>query len=413
MMNNKFKVVLLVLVFGVLLISGCNEDNDNDPEGKFQLGILLPLTGAASSPGESAAAAIDLAIEDINDYLDATGNDLAIELVIKDTGTNPDTALQRMHELNNADVKFVIGPFTSTNAEAVLPFANENDMVLLSPSSVATTLAISGDNLYRLLPSDKAQAEAMAALFKYDSIETIIPVVRNDVWGGGLISDVIDLFITLDLHLENVIFYDPLNFNSNDIATEIANAINVAQNQTPASQIGVYLLSFAEGTEILNAASLVPGNEFVKWYGSSAYSNNGSLLQSGSAAEFAIQQSFKSPSFAPDPSVIDLWNPVNDKLTTQLGRTPEVFALTSYDAVWMMVLSYMQAENPDDLTQFKSSLEHLTQYYNGITGRTTLDANGDRKYASFNFWGVEKQGSEYEWKSFGYYRNADGLLLIY
>jgi ABC-type branched-subunit amino acid transport system substrate-binding protein len=129
--------------------------------------------------------------------------------------------------------------------------------------------------------------------------------------------------------------------------------------------------------------------------------------------EFAIARQFKSPSFAPDPAVADLWEPINLELSNVLGRTPEVFALTSYDALWMMVLSYLLADDPQDHVQFQSSFEELTEYYNGITGRTTLDENGDRKFASFNFWGVRKTGNSYDWQILGYYRNVDDQLFIF
>jgi branched-chain amino acid transport system substrate-binding protein len=333
--------------------------------------------------------------------------------LIKDTGTDPGTALQKLMELKDAGIKYVIGPYTSANAEAVLPYANENEIFLLSPSSVASSIAISGDNLYRLLPADKAQAEAMAALFKHDSIEVIIPVVRNDVWGGGLLNDAGSLFSLQGLTLDDAILYDPANVNSSDIATQVSTSIAQLQSQIPLSHIAVYLLSFSEGTEILNAASNISNNTLVRWYGSSAFANNSSLLNNQTASQFAIDQHFLSPSFAPDPSVSDLWNPINETLTTTLGRTPEVFALTTYDAVWLMVLSFVLNEDPGNFGQFKSSFEHLTQYYNGITGRTTLDENGDRKYASFNFWGIERTGGNYDWKSFGTYRNSDGQLIIY
>ena len=402
----------LIFISFLILSPGC-KDEGIGPKDKFQIGVLLPLTGAASSSGASASVALDIALDDIHEYLNATGNDLAIELVIRDTETNAATALQQLKELDDAGVQYVIGPYTSANAEAVLPYANENDMLLLSPSSVASTIAISGDNLYRLLPSDKAQAEAMAALFRHDSIEVIIPIVRNDVWGTGLLNDAGSIFSSQNLNLEEAILYDPANLNSSELGSQVASKINQLSSQFPLSHIAVYLLSFAEGTEILSAASQIPANSLVRWYGSSAFANNASLLMDATAAGFATERHFLSPSFAPDPSVMDLWSPVNDELISTLGRTPEVFALTTYDAVWIMVLSHIAAQHPEDIEQFKSSLENLTQYYNGITGRTTLDENGDRKFASFNFWGIEQSAGDFDWKSFGSYRNADGQLIIY
>lgn len=411
-MKIPFRSFLWICIACMFFLHACKDEN-NEPTEKFQIGVLLPLTGSASSPGESASAAIDIAIRDLNEYLVATEKSLEMELLIRDTGTHPDTALQKLKDLHAAGVKYIIGPYTSANAEAVLSYANDNGIVLLSPSSVATTLAIPGDNLYRLIPTDRSQAEAIAALFMHDSIEAVIPIVRNDVWGVGLLSDADSILSAQGISMEDAIMYDPANFNSSDIASTVAALIDVVNDQVPDSNIAVYLLSFAEGTEILHAASMVPSNSLVNWYGSSAFANNSSLLLDDVASDFARAQNFRSPSFAPDSSVVNKWGPVNEEIRSVIGREPEVFALITYDAVWIMGLSYAQAYDPNDLNQFESSLEHLTGFYNGITGKMTLDENGDRKFASFNFWGIDVSGSQNVWRSFGYYNNLDGELVIY
>ena len=413
-MNSKITLRSLVVfcVACLLFVLACKDDAP-EPVEKFQIGVLLPVTGAASSSGESARVAMDIALEDLEPYLIATEKPLDVELVIKDTGTNPDSALAKLKELNAAGIRYVIGPYTSANAEAVLQYASDIGIILLSPSSVASTLAIPGDNLYRLLPSDRSQAEAITALLNYDTIKSVIPIVRNDVWGTGLLSDAREIFAAHGITMEDSIMYDPLNFNSSDIASQTAALIDVVNNTVPDSNLAVYLLSFAEGTEILHAASLVPGNTQVNWYGSSAFANNSSLLLDDVASDFAHAQNFRAPSFAPDSASIAKWEPINAEIASVIGREPEVFALTTYDAVWIMALSYLQALDPYDYAQFKGSLEHLMNHYAGITGRTAIDVNGDRKYASFNFWGVDSSGSQNVWKSFGYYNNLDGRLVIY
>ncbi len=412
-MNHPYKISSLILILTLLFVAGCKEDNNTDPVDKLQLGLLLPLTGSASSTGQSVSAVIDIALNDLREYLITTEKNLEVELLIRDTGTNPDTALQKLKELHAAGIKYVIGPYTSTNAEAVLSFANDNGMIILSPSSVATTLAISGDNLYRLLPSDRAQAEAISALFMYDSIKVVIPIVRNDVWGTGLLSDADSILSAQGINMENAIMYDPASLNASEIATQVSAAIVLARSHTPDSAIAVYLLSFAEGTEILHAVSLAQNDPPVKWYGSSAFANNNSLLLDDIASDFARAQRFRSPSFAPDSANVSKWGPVNDELISTLGRKPEVFALTTYDAIWVMAGAYLLAHDHNDLRQFKSSLEDFTGYFDGITGKLTLDNNGDRKYASFNFWGIASSGGNDIWKSFGSYNNADGQLIIY
>ena len=412
MNNGAYYLISLMALLGILFSFGCNKSDDTTT-GKLKIGILLPLTGTAASAGESAQAAANMAIQDVNKYLTSIGSDLSAEGVIKDTGTDPGTALQALQELDDAGVRFVVGPYSSTNAAAILDYANQHGIILLSPASVASSLAVADDNLFRLVPSDGNQAAAVAALFEHDSIQTVIPIVRDDVWGDGLIDDVTSLLTQQGKTVMSPIRYDPDAVNAPMLATQAAASINTAIQQIPASQVAAYLLSFGEGTDILSDAAQVPDCAQVRWYGSSAYANNASLLTDNSAPDFAMQQQFRCPVFAPDPAAADLWNPIAQQLSTQLGRSPEVYAYTTYDAVWLMSMVYRDCPNPSDPQTFKASFEQVALNYYGITGRTALDAAGDRKYASFEFWGITPDGMDYTWKAFGHFDNATGQLVIY
>ena len=48
----------------------------------------------------------------------------------------------------------MIGPATSANVEAIKDYANKNDIIIMSHSSTAPSLAVAGDNLFRFVPND-------------------------------------------------------------------------------------------------------------------------------------------------------------------------------------------------------------------------------------------------------------------
>ena len=191
--NNWIAIGSLLLALCVMLTLGCQKTDETINEDTLQVGLLLPLSGAAASAGESARAGATLAMQDVNDFLASGESGLSVEFTIKDTGADPETALQQLKELAGEGARFVIGTYSSADAAATVDYANQEGVILLSPSSVASSLAIADDNLFRLVPSDGNQAAAVTALFDYDGIETIIPVLRDDVWGDGLIDDVSQL----------------------------------------------------------------------------------------------------------------------------------------------------------------------------------------------------------------------------
>ena len=100
-MNKFIKIILLfVLVFFTpLKKSAANE--------KIKIGLLVPLTGKNSEIGESIVKSTRLAINKIDNAL--------IEIIPKDTGTNPETLLKSAKELSDLGIKIVIGPIFNSN----------------------------------------------------------------------------------------------------------------------------------------------------------------------------------------------------------------------------------------------------------------------------------------------------------
>ena len=69
---------------------------------KIMIGLLIPLSGKNSEIGESIIKSVRLAINRINNS--------SIEIIPKDTRSNPEITLEAAKELANAGVKIIIGP---------------------------------------------------------------------------------------------------------------------------------------------------------------------------------------------------------------------------------------------------------------------------------------------------------------
>ena len=69
---------------------------------KIKIGLLVPLTGKNSEIGQSIIKSTRLAINKINNT--------SIEIIPKDTQSNPATTLRAAKELANSGIKIVIGP---------------------------------------------------------------------------------------------------------------------------------------------------------------------------------------------------------------------------------------------------------------------------------------------------------------
>ena len=74
---------------------------------KIKIGLLVPLTGKNSEIGQSIVKSVRLAINKINN--------LSIQIVPKDTRSNPESTLKAAKELAKLDIKIIIGPVFNEN----------------------------------------------------------------------------------------------------------------------------------------------------------------------------------------------------------------------------------------------------------------------------------------------------------
>ena len=94
---NKIIKIILFLAFAFSIAPVALLAND-----KIKIGLLVPLTGKNSEIGQSIIKSTRLAINTINNA--------SIEIIPKDTQSNPEVTLRAAKELANSGIKIVIGP---------------------------------------------------------------------------------------------------------------------------------------------------------------------------------------------------------------------------------------------------------------------------------------------------------------
>ena len=99
---KKIIKIILLLTFTLLMNTVIVKANE-----KIKIGLLVPLTGKNSEIGESIIKSVRLAVNRINNP--------SIEIIPKDTRSNPETTLEVAKELANSGVKIIIGPVYNKN----------------------------------------------------------------------------------------------------------------------------------------------------------------------------------------------------------------------------------------------------------------------------------------------------------
>ena len=95
-MKKIIKIILLLSLTFSVSIDGVFASE------KIKIGLLVPLTGKNSEIGQSVVKSVRLAINKINNS--------SIEIIPRDTVSNPEITLKAAKELANSGIKIIIGP---------------------------------------------------------------------------------------------------------------------------------------------------------------------------------------------------------------------------------------------------------------------------------------------------------------
>ena len=98
------KIIKIILILFLPILVSTSKTFANE---KIKIGLLVPMTGKNSEIGQSIIKSTRLAINKINNS--------SIEIIPKDTQSNPEGTLKAARDLANLDIKIVIGPVFNNN----------------------------------------------------------------------------------------------------------------------------------------------------------------------------------------------------------------------------------------------------------------------------------------------------------
>ena len=367
---------------------------------EIRIGALLPLTGDLSTFGENNEAALRVAEEDINKFLEAAGLPVRVKIVIEDTETKPDVALQKLQALYSQGIQFVVGPMSSAELRNIKGYADSNKILLVSQSSTSPALAIPDDYAFRLVTDDTFQGKVIAGLIRLAGIEHVVIMWRGDDWGDGLADSTKKNLEAMGIMVHDGPRYAPEAKEFSAEVSQLANTVQQLVNNFGADKVGVVLISFQEGTQIMIQASQYDVLSQVRWYGSDGIAKDATLIADPIASEFAMQTKFMAPIAAATKS--PKFEHVKERVVQLIGREPESYAYNSYDAAWLIALSIL-ITGKYDAEAVKAIFPMVAENYFGASGWTKLNEAGDRAFANYNIWTVGEVDGKIDWLLAGVY----------
>jgi branched-chain amino acid transport system substrate-binding protein len=146
-------------------------------------------------------------------------------VLVRDTQLIPSKALDAIKDLGSRGVNIVFGPQSSSEVAEIKPYADAHNILIISQGSTASSLAIPGDNIFRLCSNDTREAEALVALLRHDGIRAIVPLWRNDAGNNGLHDSVQIRFQALGGRATPGFRYEPATTDFSAATSSVASQI--------------------------------------------------------------------------------------------------------------------------------------------------------------------------------------------
>lgn len=381
-------------------------------ESEVVLGGLFSLTGNWSTLGRNAQAAMEIAVEDVNQYLEGNAAGIRFAAAIEDTRLEPARALEQAKALHARGVRLLIGPQSSAEVEHLKPFVDGQAMLLVSPSSTAARLALKDDNVFRFTLTDELEGVAIAKLMWADGIRVMVPVWRDDAGNAGLEAATRKAFTDLGGIVLPGVKYGAVAQDFGATVGAVAAQLNQAIGEHGVTQTAVYLAAFDEVVELFASANQDATARSVRWYGSNGVARSDVLIGNPRAVEFAIHAGYPNPVFGLDEGARDIWTEVQKRIRARTGLDPDAFAFAVYDAVWVVARGYVASGATQDIKRLKHAFMSAAATHYGATGWTVLDEAGDRRYGDFDFWAVRVVSGQPAWTRAGRYESRTERLLL-
>ncbi|MBW2506157.1 MAG: ABC transporter substrate-binding protein [Deltaproteobacteria bacterium] len=174
---------LLTVVISFCLVAGFSPVPTAKAEN-IKVGAILAVTGGASFLGGPEARTLEMMVEEINANGGVNGNKL--ELIIKDSGGNPEKAISFAKQLIEEDKVFaIIGPSTSGETMKIKNIAEEAQMILLSCAAAEVIVNPVAKYVFKTPQKDSDAVKKIYGTMKDLGISKIAVLTGNTGFGNA------------------------------------------------------------------------------------------------------------------------------------------------------------------------------------------------------------------------------------
>jgi branched-chain amino acid transport system substrate-binding protein len=287
MKSSKIRALLrfihLYLLMSVSVVTCACADPQSAPP--LKIGAIYGFTGVANTWSLQARRGIELARDEINDAGGVHGRKL--EIVFEDSATTPRGAVTAFNKLVKTDrVHAVIGDIFSFVTLPLVPLAQTNKIVLITPSIFDTDLPTNSDYFFTTCPRKESIIAPVDRFFTlHPDVKRVAIICADNTWG----LTYLDVWKTIaEKHKVTVVDQNCISDYSTDMRAEVlraktkqpdavivAFAIDRALKRMQELQFSPRVLTTSDLDEAIHSRGLstteAEGVYFVDWLASDSF----------------------------------------------------------------------------------------------------------------------------------------------
>ena len=357
---SKKSVLFLLLLIGVVILGIWKYKTTSSSHGNNEVLIdaVLPLSGDVASYGKDSKDGIELAIELAN----KSQNKFHFTVTYEDSKGEPKTAVTILEQIfATSKPTALIGENISSSTASMIPIANKNKTLLISPSASAPNLTGISKYFFRVFPSDIEEGAfiANAVAKNIPNAKVCIVYVNND-YGNGLKEVFQKNATNLRLSVLDVFGYEKTNTNFKAILTKVK-SLNPDVIYMP----GYY----QDGAEIIKQAKQLGIK--AKFYGGTTHEDPKFIEIAGKSTEGFVY---------PISTGFDINN--KDSITlgfisefkNKFNKEPGLVSALGYDCALIIINGVLKnGNNTDAIISYMLNTKNIV----GAAGIMNFDINGD------------------------------------
>lgn len=345
--------------------------------------------------------------KDVNGYCTKHGYDLEFKFIIMNNAGSVGWALQNIQYFKEMGIDIVIGHPWSSQCFSSMILVNENDMLLFSPSSSSSQLAIPDDNLLRMCPDDMAQAPVLAEMLWSWGIKACI-VINLDCLPWNELYNAFDNEFTkrggvIMKRIRCDLLYPNRSYAHYLDKAEAAAMEAVAMYGS--EHVAVQFIGTGELAWMIDQVEDYPTLYSLYWFGCDGTAKKPLFIDD--APEESSHLKIFSPS--PAPAESSNYTSFKERYDELVGFPLDFYQTCKYDTAWIIVKAILEAQTTD-VDQLLEVIPDIASKTFGASGWCKLNEAGDRETADYEIWGYGYASGRVRNIRYGLYDSVTGQV---